>query len=85
LPLSSGSPLKSTDIIEERVAFIFRDEDGECPSKISVNFRLTTWHYIPENLTLYDHYYEDLKSYILKMKTMLKLMLLSFSLTISHP
>jgi hypothetical protein len=34
-----------------------------CSSETSVDFQRTTWRYIPEDSTIYDHSCENLKSY----------------------
>jgi hypothetical protein len=38
--------------------------EATCSSKTSVDFQRTTWHYIPQDRTLHNHHYENLKSYI---------------------
>jgi hypothetical protein len=36
--------------------------EATCSSETLVDFQRTTWRYIPENRTIYNHRYENLKS-----------------------
>jgi hypothetical protein len=37
--------------------------EATCPIETSVDFKQTIWRYIPEGKILYDHRYENIKSY----------------------
>jgi hypothetical protein len=65
--MPSKNPLLATYFL--LVSYLARSSTlkiaATCSSEMLVDFQWTTWQYIPEDRTLYNHCFENLKSYVL--------------------